>query len=292
MPVQVGAVVNHFSEPADMWVLEQSTRLTLAMLRRCPEVESIVLADGSLAPSEDLRGYCATIDAAYLHEEGGMSYARGWNAGFALLDQPWVAMLASDVYVFPDTFTKFSQFLERQPALKVGCLVPYLNVADIVNHEGLWRRDAERDALASLMSFNLIVFRSEVLARVGGVPDFYSGCYADVELALRTADAGYGVYLVGGARALHYNHMTRIHGERFDYESDLPAFQANHPDLRSVDGPWGFDLSKIVEHPALRAASRLIATRNRLRRRRGLPPDNRPYDLVLRLIPRLQRVRR
>lgn len=234
-----------------------SALFSVSLLLNCPEVSAVVLVDGSVEPSKTFETFCATHSVEYVHTGKAMSFAEAYNAGVARLNTDWIALMASDVYVLPGTFAAFKQFIEDNPDLSVGCLIPYLSQSDFRPQEGLPNRD-RTNALVPVMTINLNVFRRGVYIEMGGLSEKYSGNYNDVDMAVRLRDKGLSIYLVD-AYAHHYGSLTLRYGTNTRLEQDKETFFSQRPDLLSPHGWWALRFDQLFESRRLKWMYRAAA---------------------------------
>jgi GT2 family glycosyltransferase len=280
-----GVVVNYFFKEGYPSSVEASVRFALTLLKNCPEVTSIVLADGSAKINQNLKQYCELLSINYAHAGRQMSFGEAYNYGVSLLNEKWVAIMASDIYVYPDTFSKFRKFIENYKDLNIGCLIPYLSRCDLPLQQTS-QFAKKTDSYASLMSFNLNVFKKEVFEKVGGMTTQYSGNFNDIDMSLKLKQLGLDIFLVGGSNVIHYGALTLRHGTNVDAKSDYEKFYEDHPEMYLPGGLWNLKVDQLLKHPILKLLYRLNV-------RFGRNPHQKQKRIrwVLRLIPSLQQIR-
>lgn len=279
-----GAVVNYFSKGNHPPSVKQSAKFAVSLLKNCPEVTSIVLADGSSEVDQELEAYCESIGIKYAHSGTMMSFGEAYNYGVSLLSEDWIVLMASDIYVYPETFTAFSKFIENHPELKIGCLIPYLTRADLPIQQAS-QYSEKTDCYASIMSINLNVFKKDVFKELGGLCTRYSGNFNDIDMCIQLQKRDLDILLVGDAYVHHYGSLTLRHGSNVDGKLDYKQFYADYPEMYLSGGLWNLQINQFLRHPVLKILYRMNA-------RFGKNAQNRKarLDWVLRLVPRLQKI--
>lgn len=213
----VGVVVNYFtnfkSDPERL-VLVDTTRLSLRLLALSPVVGQIVLVDGSKKIDPEMRRVCVELGVDYVHSGRCLSYSEAYNVGWPLLDTPFIALMANDIIPHPVTaMTKLREaMLDRQ----VGCSFPYFSSnrrgGDEIQRLAFGAR-GNITCEPSTMTLNLNLFRKEVLEQIGGVDERFSAGYAEPILISAIRRCGYLVQLIGGAKVIHYDQLTKNLGQ-------------------------------------------------------------------------------
>jgi GT2 family glycosyltransferase len=287
-----GVVINHYWRPSHTDAAVESAHLAMALLARCNEVSDAVLVDSGPEGTPGFRDLCASKEIQYLHRPGGLTFSEAFNAGAARLETDWVALLCSDVYVFPDTFEAFSKFIADRGDESIGCLIPYLTECDIHTQIERSRRPRRFDARVPVMSVNLNVFPKAAFERIGGIPGEYSGDYNDIATCIALRRAGLDVFVVENAQAVHYGVMTKREGTTIDRSADLHAFKAAYPEFHDPASLWEVSVDRLIYSRQLRAAWRAAVWFNRVRALLGRKPLARPFNWILREVPSRQRLRR
>lgn len=278
-----GVVVNTYLTEAHPPSVKLSAQFAVALLRTCPEVSSIILVDGSEHPNEALERSCAQVGAQYVHVGRRLGFAEAYNTGAALLSEEWIALMASDIYVLPETFAGFRRFIEARADLPIGCLIPYLSQSDFPSQVGL-PQQARTECRVPVMTLNLNVFRRQVYQDLGGLTETLSGNFNDVDLALRLKEKGFDTFLVDSF-AHHYGSLTLRYGSNTSRLHDRDIFFVQRPHLRSPRGHWNLRLDRLLDHPALRIAYWLATS---------IPSDTvraQGLQWVFDRLPRYQRLR-
>jgi GT2 family glycosyltransferase len=278
-----GVVVNYFFKEGYPLSVEQSAKFTLSLLKNCQEVTTIILVDGSAQPDENFQKFCESLGIKYAHNGRSMSFAEAYNYGVSLLNEEWVVTMASDIYVYPDSFSRFSKFIETYPDLNIGCLIPYLSRCDLPIQQTA-QFSKRPDAYASLMTFNMNVFKKEVFEKIGGMTTKYSGNFNDIEMALQLKEMGLDIFLVGGSNVLHYGSLTLRHGTNVNAKNDYKQFYENHPEMRRGGGIWNLKADALFKSPILKLLYRLIAKFDKDPKRQDR------IRWVLRLVPTFQEI--
>jgi GT2 family glycosyltransferase len=285
-----GVVLNHHWKPSQSPVAIESTRLALTLLGRCAEVSQTVLVDSSTEQTPGLEEFCAERGARYLHKRGGLTFSEAFNRGAAQIERDWVALLCSDVYVYSDTFTAFSDFIADWGDLPIGCLIPYLSKSDVQTQIARARRPQRFDARVPTMSLNLNVFPKTALERIGGVPDEFTGDYNDFAMCIALRRSGLDVFIVKDAFALHYGYLTKHEGHSINLSENRERFAATHPDFYDAGSIWTVSFDRLIYSRSLRVAWRAASAVNRARARLGARPLSRPFNWILRETPSRQRL--
>lgn len=264
-----GVAVNHFQKPGHPASVQQSTRFALSLLKNCAEVTTVFVVDSSEKYDEGLANYCQTIGVNYRHYDRALAFAEAYNFGVACLDEEWVVTMASDIYVRPETFTLFKQFIEDNPQVPIGCLIPYLSNSDY------WVQEASPNwpkptCYCGIMTYNLNVFPKATFQRLGGLSDKYSGNFNDIETSIQLRSMGLKIVLVSNF-VQHYGRLTLQHGlNGIDYSGDFDQFRHDHPSFVGHSGVLPIKLHKFLEHPVLKIAAILAGRAKSPRLRQGL----------------------
>ena len=278
-----GVAINHFQKPGHPLSVQQSTQFAVALLKNCLEVTSIIVIDSSADSNGDLSDYCLRVGAKYVHYGRVLSFSEAYNLGVGQLQEEWVATMASDIYVLPDTFTVFKRFIETHPVLPIGCLIPYLSTSDYPPQEAS-RLGQKRCCYSGIMTYNLNIFPKQVFGAIGGLSNQYSGNFNDIETSLRLRAMDLQVVLVDSF-AYHYGRMTLQHGSTTDLTEDCKVFRRNHPQMLSSHLSSRVRLDRIYTHPLLRAVYSISSNIRPRRFRANLE------QWTYRNLPKLQRVK-
>ncbi|MBD2101739.1 glycosyltransferase family 2 protein [Leptolyngbya sp. FACHB-261] len=281
-----GVTVNHFHKQNYPASVKKSTEFSLALLKNCPEVTSIILVDGSTEQDLELKNYCESLGVIYKHAGRLMSFAEAYNYGASFLKEDWITTMASDIYVYPDTFSKFKEFIEKHKHLSIGCLIPYLSTSDFPVQQT--SQTARRhNCYASVMTFNLNIFPKHVFKSIGGLSTKYTGNFNDIKASLELQRLGLEIFLVD-VYVQHYGSLTLRHGSNASSsQHDKERFYLEHPELTCEGGLWNLRLDYFFRSPIIKYIYRLssnIRNRNVRERLIGLG------GWVYRFVPRLQRI--
>jgi len=279
-----GVVVNYFSQENYPPSVKESAKFAASLLKNCPEVTTIVLADGSSQVDPELKSYCESIGIQYGHSGTTMSFGEAYNYGVSLLTEDWVVLMASDIYIYPDTFTAFHKFIKNHPDLNIGCLIPYLTKCDLAIQQAS-QSSRKYDCYASIMSFNLNVFRKDVFKKTGGLCKRYSGNFNDIDMCMKLNEMGLDIFMVGEAYVVHYGSLTLRHGSSVDGNFDYQQFYADYPQMYRSGGLWNLRIDHFLRHPLLKILYRLNARFGRDAQRRKAR-----LEWVLKLVPSLQKI--
>jgi GT2 family glycosyltransferase len=244
-----GVALNYFSKPQYPPSVKQSAKFALSLLKNCPEVTSVILVDGSKDVDKELCQYCVSLGFTYKHTGKILSFAEGYNLGISLLKEDWVVTMASDIYVYPNTFYRFRQFIENHKELTIGCLIPHLSKCDFP----LQTKGYAHSCYSPLMTLNLNVFPRSVFEKIGGISTEYTGNFNDVDTVLKLKQLGLNIFLVD-TNASHYGRLTTQQGSNTSTLADKNLFYSNFPALKSDNGLWNLRIDKFIKNPLLKLA--------------------------------------
>jgi GT2 family glycosyltransferase len=250
-----GVVVNYFHREGYPQSVQESARLALSLLKNCPEVTSIILADGSSQVNTDFKEYCEALNIKYVHAGKMLSFAEAYNYGAGMLREDWIVTMASDIYVYPKTFCEFRLFIEKHGNLSIGCLIPYLSRCDLPMQRT--SQTAKKEACyAPIMSFNLNLFPRDVFEKIGGLSTNYTGNFNDIDMSLKLKKMGLDIFLVP-TYVHHYGRLTLEHGSNVEGKADWKQFYADYPELKCNSLLWNLKLDEFLRHPILKMVYRL-----------------------------------
>lgn len=217
---ELGVAVNYYwnspSEEGERLVTT-TTSLGLLLLRSYPVVGDVVVVDGSPKPGHAIRRVCAEAQVRYMHLGRELSLAEGYNAGWQSLAEPYIALMQNDV--LPHPAKSVALLLEWAKRPDVGVAFPYLSdPANYTQNIEVPRRTM-RSCEPSNMQLNMNVFKRTVLQAVGGVDPGYRTAFYDPILALKIRARGLRAVMVGGARVIHVDQLTKkLGGSTLSYE--------------------------------------------------------------------------
>jgi hypothetical protein len=237
---KVGMAVNYYwpsPSKAGHQVITLATQLALLLLKENPVVGNVVLVDGSPEADGLMRDMCLKLDVRYLHAGRRLSLAEGYNLGWRSLSEPYVGLMQNDVLPHPpETMDLLLEWVKRPD---VGCVFPYLtNPADYVQYIEVPRRHL-RTCEPANMQLNLNVFKRSILEEVGGVDEGYLTAFYDPILVIKIRRLGYRAVLVGGAKAIHVDQLTKklggstLTGDR--WLEDAQKWSREYPKQSSAD---------------------------------------------------------
>lgn len=253
-----GVAVNHFRKPDHPLSVLQSTKFALSLLKSCVEVTTIVLIDSSGRHDADLESFCQSIGVIYKHYDRVLSFAESYNFGVACLEEDWVVTMASDIYVRGDTFGRFKRFIEDNPTVPIGCLIPYLSSCVYPVQEASDNM-LRHTCYSGIMTYNLNVFPKQVFQEIGGLSEKYSGNFNDIDTCIQLKKKNLRVVLVN-IFVHHFGGMTLQHGTNVKGEADFVQFQSEYPDFTADSGLFQVRLDKLLEHSLLRLVSQASLT--------------------------------
>lgn len=281
-----GVVVCHYYRPGQPLSIKASVRLCLSLLKQCPEVSTIVLSDGSGERDLELEEYCISLDVTYMHYGSEVSFAQTYNLGASLLSEEWIALMASDVFVYNSTFKAFKDFIKGYRTLNIGCLIPFLTTSDVLAQAHTFEF-LENTCRVPIMTINLNVIKKSVFDQIGGVPAQFSGAYNDIVMAIKLHNLGLEIFMVKGAQACHYGRMTINSGTSYKYKVDKETFKKEFPAYVNPQTDWGVRMDSLVRRDPFKFVSRFYEDNN--------PPEpgflnGLMHIIRLRLIYRSQRI--
>jgi GT2 family glycosyltransferase len=230
-----GFVINYYRRPSFPPSHRTATTLSIQALKENIGVGHVILVDGSNQPDLYMQDVCNREGIDYLHTGKELTFAQGYNIGWKLLGEPYVGFMANDT--FPSKGT-ISNLLEYIKLLDVGCVFPYISYCD---YPGQIYTFARRPITCepTIMTLNLNIFKREVLEKVMGVDDGYSGCYNDIILLMKIRSTGYRVVLVGNTRVFHMGQMTLSQGSTYAQEKDIRKFKEQYSSYMAEHGIFG-----------------------------------------------------
>jgi GT2 family glycosyltransferase len=245
-----GVVVNYFAKPDHPTSVKESAKFAVSLLKNCPEVNSVILVDGSSEVDTEFQNYCESIGVNYQHAGKQMSFAEAYNYGVNLLSEEWIVTMASDIYVFPETFTNFKNFIEKNQDLQIGCLIPYLSRCDLPIQRTA-HNFQKFSCYAPIMSYNLNVFPKAVFQKIGGLSTKYSGNFNDIDTSIKLKEMGLNIFMLN-SYVHHYGRLTLRHGSNVDARGDWQQFYTDYPELKCNSDLWNIRLDKFLRHPLLK----------------------------------------
>ena len=120
---------------------------------------------------------------------------------------------------------------------RVGCVFPYLDRCDYQGQIYAYVRKA-KTCEPTFMTLNLNIFRHEVLEKINGIDENFSGGYNDAITLMRIRKLGYKVILVGSTQVTHLGKMTVSNGTTYDWENDSKTFKRNYPEYWDKISRW------------------------------------------------------
>jgi len=112
--------------------------------------------------------------------------------------------------------------------LTIGCAFPYFASnrpgGDEVQRLSFgWR--GKKNCQPSTMTLNLNLFRRTVLEQIKGIDERFTAGYAEPIIMNKLSRLGHEIRLVGGARVIHYDCLTKSFGQS---KIDNKDFQADN----------------------------------------------------------------
>jgi len=207
---QIGMVVNYYwpsKSQEGYQIITSTTQLALLFLRENPVVGNVVLVDGSPEADGLMKEKCEKLDVRYLHTGRRLTLAEGYNVGWRSLSEQYVGLMQNDILPHPrETLNLLLEWIKRPD---VGCVFPYLtDPANYVQHIEIPVRSM-RTCEPANMQLNLNIFKRSLLEKVGGVDEGYMTSFYDPILVIKIRRLGYRAVLVGGAKAIHVDQLTK-----------------------------------------------------------------------------------
>lgn len=235
------AVAYYWNSPSDEGrdIVRTTTELGLTLLRMVPSVGDVVLVDGSPEDDSTLGDACARRHVRYLHAGRELGLAESYNMGWRTTSSPYVCLMANDILPFP--LESIGRLLEVMEAPDVGCVFPYLSDGLLyTQHADFSEVRSGRTCEPASMTLNLNVFRRSVLEAVGGVDERFAVGHYDPLLLMDIRRHGYRVVMVGGAKAIHFDQLTkRLGGSTLTpdaYAADRERWFAEYPRYAAQGG--------------------------------------------------------
>lgn len=209
-----------------------TTELGIILLRMTPSVGEVVLVDGSAADDPVLRGICDRRGARYVHAGRELGLAEAYNVGWRTTASPYVCLMANDILPFP--LETMDRLMDVVQTADVGCVFPYVTEGPhYTQHVDFADVRTRRTCEPATMTLNLNVFKRSVLEAVGGVDETFRVGFYDPLLLMGIRRLGHRVVLVGRAKAIHMDRLTkRLGGSGLTgdvYEADRDRWSAEYP---------------------------------------------------------------
>lgn len=220
-------------------VIALTTQLSLLLLRETPAVGKVVLVDGSPRADASIRDMCVRLQVEYLHFGRELSLPEAYNLGWRSLSGPYVGLMANDVLPYPlETMELLLRWIK---APDVGCVFPYLSDGILyTQHLAFSDGRTQRTCEPASMTLNLNIFKRSALEDVGGVDEGFLAGYYDPILLIKIRKLGLRVILVGGAKMIHYDQLTkRIGGSTLIsdvYAKDTEKWFREYTSYAAADG--------------------------------------------------------
>lgn len=213
----IGVVVNYFTNyqnNSERLILVDTTKLSLRLALLSDYVSEVLLVDGSEKPDKEMMIACKDVGARYLHFGKELSYSEAYNKGWSEVQTPFIALMANDIIPHPiDVFRKLREAMDDT---SIGCAFPYFASnrlgGDEVQRLSFGGR-GEKNCQPSTMTLNLNLFRRTVLEQIKGIDERFTAGYAEPIIINKLSDLGYEIRLVGAARVIHYDRLTKSLGQ-------------------------------------------------------------------------------
>jgi GT2 family glycosyltransferase len=231
----VGFVINYYCRPSYLTSRRTSAELSILTLKENLGVSTIVVVDGSPVPDPEIEIFCRKNGVKYLYPGGDLTFAQGFNVGWKSLDEDYIGLMASDIFVPQGTIEKLFGWVKKPD---IGCVFPYLSFSDYkAQMPSFVRQPITCEPTA--MTLNLNIFKRDVLSQAGGVDEGFLGCYNDIILLVKIREMGYRAVLVGDTFVTHLGKMTISQGSNYNKDVDRKNFEIQYPHLSAKYGKFG-----------------------------------------------------
>ena len=233
-PEAVGFVINYYSRPSFSPAHRTATTLCIQLLKENQGVDEIILVDGSQQPDLLIKEICDRENIGYLHLGRELTFAEGLNAGWKSLKQPYIGLSANDIFAPEDTIRTLLEVIKLPD---VGCVFPYLSYCDYPGQSySVVRKPITCEP--STMTLNVNIFKREVLEKIQGIDENFSGSYNDYVLMMGIRELGYRVVLVGNTRVFHLGRMTISKGSTYNWVKDMQIFKERYGEYSAKHGKF------------------------------------------------------
>lgn len=236
MDNNIGVAINYYTKSANKHINRYAASLAISLLRQSPIVGNIVLVDGSKEKDNRIQDFCDEHGCTYIHKGRELLFAEGYNIGWKILDEDYVALMASDILPMPDTFERLFQYIHNP---RVGCVFPYLTSC-AYSTQDVAKVRRNRTCEPSALTLNLNLFRKDVLVKIGGVNENYTGSYNDIIILNNIRNEGYKVILVGGTAVVHLGKTTVSYGSNYNIQKDRRRFRDEYREICTERGIFGY----------------------------------------------------
>ncbi len=226
-------IVNYYWRPNYPETIRLSAWLAIQSLKIVDIVGDILLVDGSLEGDNEIRLICEKEKIMYVHKGKELRFAEGYNC-WKMLSSQYIGLMASDIIVNPIAIQKLYKVITVE---RVGCVFPYLDRCDYQGQIYSYVRKA-KTCEPTFMTLNLNIFKREVLEKINGIDENFSGGYNDILTLLQIRRSGYKALLVGATQVTHLGKMTVSNGTNYDWEKDSIKFKTSYPEYWDKISRW------------------------------------------------------
>lgn len=235
MPMdEIGIVINYYWLPTYPKSCQISTWGSLSNLMESCSIHNVVLVDGSPTPDAFISSKCLELGIEYISSGRGLRYAEGFNLGIERLQNPYICLMANDIFPTQDVFDKLYKCISVSD---VGCVFPYLSYSDYPGQMPSFVR-MPVTCEPTVMTLNMNLFRRSALEKIGGIDEKFTGSFNDVIALAKIRNHGYRAILVGDTNVTHMGRLTISQGSNYRKDNDYRRFSDEFPQYRAEHGKW------------------------------------------------------
>jgi GT2 family glycosyltransferase len=223
---QVSIVVNSFNPKGDARI-RTMTEFALRCYRAFTTTpHELTLVDGHADPDPKLAAVCDELGYRYLNLGRRLSFAEGYNTGLRSAETPWVVIAANDIFVVAGWL---EALLAAAKSSGAWMTAPFLSSSDYPAQR--WSYVMSRRTFSpNFITFNLNLLSRHCVETVGWIDERFSGCFNDVDYALRIRANGGDIAICDCGEITHLGSATLTRsGALAMYERDYPLFEAKWP---------------------------------------------------------------
>jgi GT2 family glycosyltransferase len=223
---EVSIVVNSFNPKGDARIRAMTEFSLRCYHAFTPLPHALLLVDGHSEPDPKLQTLCEELGYRYVNLGRRLSFAEGYNAGLRLTETSWVVTAANDIFVVAGWL---EPLLATAAQTGAWMTAPYLSSSDYPGQRFSYVF-SRRTYIPNFLTLNLNLFSRHCLNTVGLIDESLSGCFNDVDYALRIRSQGGELVLTDCGEITHLGSATLTrNGALAMYERDRPLFEAKWP---------------------------------------------------------------